>query len=136
MDLWEKHYETAEDNKEFANFIYQRSNRDYYGWVTVILFYSAYHYLCAFLLKNGHCKVAPAQHKGRKSRKTGRWIMGAHDYAEKYFPSNEKDKYMKLFEYGHTARYTPKHEKYTDSVTTECMNGLNKIALWVKQEIY
>lgn len=130
MEIWEEHLATANDNIELAKKLYSRNEAGFYRWISVMLFYSAFHFMSALMLKSG---VKPPEFHKDKRNRDGSIKKGMCTYAHEYLNSCGIH-YDSLFNYSWNARYfsTP-HS--SNSVVEKCFKCSDKIEKLVAQKI-
>ena len=132
-EIWELHYDTAQDNISIAEKLRKYSDSNFHGWIAVILFYAAYQYLCAYLLKKKICDHIPGHHKRYYDKKAKKYVDGTNDLAKMHLGEVGSD-YIRLSEIAYSPRYVPKSEKYSRKIVDDCFRRVKKISNWMTQE--
>ena len=130
MKKWESHLTTARENLEIAKKIYHLNNSDFFYWITVILFYSAFHFLSALLFNKGI--TPPGRHKDME-REGGSTSKGMNTLSGEHLGGLEIH-YMRLYNYSWHARYVAQPQR-SQKMVDICFKSCKKIATFVKKEI-
>jgi len=111
------HLDQARHHERFLDYLQAHvlpQHPEFAGWAMVVMFYSAFHYTKAAILRDPNEEVFT--HKSRHGP-LGELHEGHNDLVRRHLGGDTAVAYLELFDRGHEARYRPFHRRQLDAGT-------------------